>query len=584
MAPNTENTTEDGLLYIRVTQQTTDGPSLHNTPTNNFEYNQIHEQYRERSGSQHSRSSCSLNSQKKQSWIKKNWGWMITFCNFVYYFIFIGFLCCFTLLFVHLQEDFHSSATETGWVGNMAWALSNLATPFANYLIFKLRSTRLVVFIGVVMCSVGLVSSSYVTNIYYLYGTMGILLGLGGNFICHSSAVLLVQYFPGNSCTRCVSLMTLGAPIGLLVLSQFMDIAFTSIGWRVTLRYGGIVFFIVCSLLCIPLVPAPPTAYQLPQDTSDDKQEEEEDTEDNMEQKETFLEKPPLPGSDDQKGFSVKNRKVSTVSMASTMMTFKSFIMLTTAWITSAAFFLSAVAQSFHNVNFVGHLYVMGLSKHSTSVLTALAIGEIVGKMNLGIVGHKIKFPKVYLLAISNITAGICTLALAWISSGPLAIGVTALLGYLRSGYQTLGTPVLVETYGITRIYDAATSMMLANGVGFLVGSLAMGMSYDYFGSYLISIILAMCLFTIAGALFLSTELRHKCTRAGRKEQAELEQEMEIAQVVGMDPSAQQIMPWPSVLQLDHTDDPEHNGSTFIVHVGDAVTVVDVEVESPTQV
>ena len=124
MAP-TPDFTDDGLMYLRVTQD-----SVHNTPTTDLEYNQLQEQYRERTDTQYSRfsnhglnkklsaSRISLKSDKNQSenqsWIWRNWGWLITLCCFVYNFVYMGFLCCFALLFVYLQEDFRSSATETG--------------------------------------------------------------------------------------------------------------------------------------------------------------------------------------------------------------------------------------------------------------------------------------------------------------------------------------------------------------------------------------------------------------------------------------------------------------------------------------
>ena len=49
--------------------------------------------------------------------------------------------------------------------------------------------------------------------------------------------------------------------------------------------------------------------------------------------------------------------------------------------------------------------------------------------------------------------------------------------GLVRAGYQVLGVPVVVEVFGVSRIYDAAAGMLLSMGIGFSLGSVVMGKS-----------------------------------------------------------------------------------------------------------
>lgn len=51
------------------------------------------------------------------------WGWVVTLCNFVFFFTSWGFLNCYGLLFVHLQDEFRSSALETGKLRATSWSL-----------------------------------------------------------------------------------------------------------------------------------------------------------------------------------------------------------------------------------------------------------------------------------------------------------------------------------------------------------------------------------------------------------------------------------------------------------------------------
>ena len=121
------------------------------------------------------------------------------------------------------------------------------------------------------------------------------------------------------------------------------------LGWRSTLRYLSIIYFVVCSLACLPLVPAPGSG--IPADDMDPKLAEENG--DENEEKKACLEKDTETTSVNKKDKEERNRKVSQISTTSSITTFKSFLMLVTAWITCSAFFLSALAQTFHFVNFV---------------------------------------------------------------------------------------------------------------------------------------------------------------------------------------------------------------------------------------
>ena len=46
--------------------------------------------------------------------LKSKWGWVVTLATFVLFFVTYGFIGCYGLLFVSLQEEFNSGATETG--------------------------------------------------------------------------------------------------------------------------------------------------------------------------------------------------------------------------------------------------------------------------------------------------------------------------------------------------------------------------------------------------------------------------------------------------------------------------------------
>ncbi|XP_072034473.1 monocarboxylate transporter 11-like isoform X2 [Amphiura filiformis] len=187
--------------------------------------------------------------------LRRKWGWIVTLSTFMLFVVTYGFIGCYGIIFVSLQEEFNRGATETGWVGSLAIAVAHFAGPFTNYLVLKLKSARRVVFIGVVFCFCGLIFSSIAPSIYYLFGTIGVAFGLGLNMVSQAALVLIVQYFPAKNSTRSVSVACTGLTIGMLVLSPVINYAMETIGWRATLRWCGGVILVIGSLCSIPMLP-----------------------------------------------------------------------------------------------------------------------------------------------------------------------------------------------------------------------------------------------------------------------------------------------------------------------------------------
>ena len=87
------------------------------------------------------------------------------------------------------------------------------ASPFSTGL-FKRFGHRAVTIVGVLLCSGGLLVSSFVPNPYFLFLTYSLLFGIGSNFIDNTSLNLVGAYFPRKNSARSTCFATLGWSVG----------------------------------------------------------------------------------------------------------------------------------------------------------------------------------------------------------------------------------------------------------------------------------------------------------------------------------------------------------------------------------
>ena len=73
---------------------------------------------------------------------------------------------------------------------------------------------RMTTTIGVLLCAVGVFTSSFAPQLFVLYFTYGTMYGIGINLSFHASLCLMVQYFPRKNCRRATSIIMVGGTTG----------------------------------------------------------------------------------------------------------------------------------------------------------------------------------------------------------------------------------------------------------------------------------------------------------------------------------------------------------------------------------
>ncbi len=132
--------------------------------------------------------------------LDQGFGWIIVFCSFLLQFYAIGITYSFGIILVRLKEEYKSSDSVISWIGSiqgfMVYFTGVLAAP-----LIKKYSYRNIAIIGSVLSALGMVSSAFVPNIYFLYVTYGLMSGLGFGFMYLASMVAVQHWFDRKRAT-----------------------------------------------------------------------------------------------------------------------------------------------------------------------------------------------------------------------------------------------------------------------------------------------------------------------------------------------------------------------------------------------
>ncbi|XP_070567125.1 monocarboxylate transporter 9-like [Ptychodera flava] len=122
------------------------------------------------------------------------WGWVIVIATFLTSFLSVGSVYSVGVIYAALPDAFGKSKATTAWVASICTFVTALS------FLFGVASARRIghrksVMLGGLLEVVGFLSSAFVTNLYQLYFTYGVLVGIGAgiSYICCIEVVS--QYF-----------------------------------------------------------------------------------------------------------------------------------------------------------------------------------------------------------------------------------------------------------------------------------------------------------------------------------------------------------------------------------------------------
>ncbi|XP_014661880.1 PREDICTED: monocarboxylate transporter 13-like isoform X2 [Priapulus caudatus] len=169
----------------------------------------------------------------------RGWAWLVLMASFFTQFLVWGISLSYGIFYVVLLENLHTYKSTTAWVGSISVGILLGIGPVASVAATVL-STRKTVIIGGVISALGLVASSFATNIYHLMLTYGIITGTGYGLAITPGYAILAAYF-NKWRPLAFSVSTLGAGIGSLTIPPLIQHLVDAYSWRGTmLILGGI--------------------------------------------------------------------------------------------------------------------------------------------------------------------------------------------------------------------------------------------------------------------------------------------------------------------------------------------------------
>uniref|UniRef100_A0A8D0GYT5 Monocarboxylate transporter 2 n=1 Tax=Sphenodon punctatus TaxID=8508 RepID=A0A8D0GYT5_SPHPU len=158
------------------------------------------------------------------------WGWVVVFGAFIS----IGFSYAFpkaiTVFFKEIQEIFHTSYSQIAWISSIMLAVMYAGGPISSVLVNKYGS-RPVVIGGGVLCSIGMISSSFCNSVIQLYICVGVIGGFGLAFNLQPSLTMIGKYFYKKRPIANGMAMA-GSPVFLSTLAPLNQFLFNTFGWK----------------------------------------------------------------------------------------------------------------------------------------------------------------------------------------------------------------------------------------------------------------------------------------------------------------------------------------------------------------
>jgi MFS family permease len=184
------------------------------------------------------------------------WGWVVVFASWAAHVIVLGLQYSFGVLYRALlaEEEFSKGDRgATSWTGSIAVAVMLASGVLVGHATQR-YGHRNVALVGSVLVPLGLLTSSFVPTLPWLYLTYGILTGIGFACSFQPSVMIISRYFVKRRALA-TGIAVSGSGVGTLIFAVWSDLLLQRIGWRGTLQVFALVSLIVLALAAVTYVP-----------------------------------------------------------------------------------------------------------------------------------------------------------------------------------------------------------------------------------------------------------------------------------------------------------------------------------------
>lgn len=140
---------------------------------------------------------------------------MIVVVSFFTQFLCYGSPLAVGVLYVEWLDAFGEGKGKTAWVGSLASGVGLLASPVCSLFVSSFGARPVTIFSGFLVAG-GLMLSSLAPNIYFLFFSYGIVVGLGCGLLYTATVTITCQYFDSRR-GLALGLISTGSSVGLFI-------------------------------------------------------------------------------------------------------------------------------------------------------------------------------------------------------------------------------------------------------------------------------------------------------------------------------------------------------------------------------
>nr|XP_028585149.1 monocarboxylate transporter 9-like isoform X1 [Podarcis muralis]XP_028585150.1 monocarboxylate transporter 9-like isoform X1 [Podarcis muralis]XP_028585151.1 monocarboxylate transporter 9-like isoform X1 [Podarcis muralis]XP_028585152.1 monocarboxylate transporter 9-like isoform X1 [Podarcis muralis]XP_028585153.1 monocarboxylate transporter 9-like isoform X1 [Podarcis muralis]XP_028585154.1 monocarboxylate transporter 9-like isoform X1 [Podarcis muralis] len=480
------------------------------------------------------------------------WGWMIVLVSFFTQFLCYGSPLAVGVLYLEWLDLFGEGKGKTAWVGSLASGVGLLASPICSSCVSAFGARPVTIFSGFMVAG-GLMMSSVAPNIYFLFFSYGIVVGLGCGLLYTATVTITCQYFEKRR-GLALGLISTGSSIGVFIYAALQRELIELYGLDGCLLIVGALSLniLACGSLMRPLqscgsaLPEKPILEKVPDQYLIYNEREKNTYEENVLEKASSEEKgvnQTSCGDCKQESAITKNnllmitpheretyrRKVVERTYFCKQLAKKKWQLYLDYWGETLGLFKNKVFSSlfiaiffFDIGGFPPSLLMEDIARSSNigeddtviPLISVIGIMTAIGKLVLGILADFEWINTLYLYVLTLILTSVALVLIPFAQNYITLAILSGVLGFL-TGNWSIFPYVTTKTVGIEKLTHAYGILMFFAGLGNSLGPPIVGWFYDWTKSYDIAFYFSGLCVLFGGLLLLVAALPCWNTRNG---------------------------------------------------------------------
>ncbi|XP_033759849.1 monocarboxylate transporter 9-like [Pecten maximus] len=378
----------------------------------------------------------------------------IIFSSFGMYFLSMGMVTSFGVMYSALRDQFGSGASETSWVASLSSGLLLVTGPTAGIL-EKRFGCRVVAMTGSTLVGVGMVASTFVPSLHWLYLTYGVIAGVGFGMLYLMGAVTVNLTFDKRRSVA-IAIASSGTGCGNIAIPWLTTVWLEGYDWRQTfLLLAGLG---VQGLVCGAIIGNVHTS-----------------------------------GEPRGNHKNVDNDHTTLRAAVSEVLKTKAFLIF------SVSGFCTALAFLVPFVMVPELARRRGISAADVALIfTVSGVSSILGKILVGFIIDIAHINRIWTLSIALLVGGISTIGCAFVYEKWLFIAYGVILGVFTGTFGFLQSVIVVDLLGTKLLGIGFGFLSLFQGIAAIIGPPIAGWISDITSDNTVSFVYAGCLFCLS--------------------------------------------------------------------------------------